>query len=57
MDLQAGEGVRTLDINVGNMPWLRPWRYQKRGFALHIWSVLHYKTPIPDGVIDPQQLP
>jgi hypothetical protein len=24
------------------MPWLIAWRYQKRRFALHIWSVLHY---------------
>jgi len=45
MGLKAGEGVRTLDFHVGNMPWLSGWRYRKRGFALHIWSVLHYKTP------------
>jgi hypothetical protein len=57
MHLKAGEGIRTLDFHVGNMPWLSVWRYQKRGFALHIWSVLHYKTPIRTPIIDSHPLP
>jgi H+-transporting ATPase len=28
------------------MPWLMGGRYRKRGFALHIWSVLLYKTSV-----------
>src|ERR1700722_16348579 len=57
MHLKAGEGIRTLDFHVGNMPWSGVWRYQKRGFALHIWSVLHYKTPVPAPVIESQPMP
>jgi len=43
MAIAVGEN----EFMVGNMPWLMVWHYYKHGFALHIWSVLHYKTLIP----------
>jgi len=39
---KAGEGGRTLDIHVGNMPWSMGFQYQKLGFALQNSIVLHY---------------
>ena len=54
---KAGEGVRTLDFHVGNLTRLRLWRYQKRGFALHIWSVLHYIKSLSTGTIELKSLP
>jgi hypothetical protein len=39
----AGQDVtQYVEQLITNMPWSTSWRYQKRHFTLHIWSVLHY---------------